>query len=247
VIDTHAHLDSCADPADVVIERARAAGVTRIVSVGTRPESWRSTLEIAERHDGVLVALGLHPHEAESAETALPALREALAHPRVVAVGETGLDFYRDYAPHDAQRELFQCHLELADALDKPVVIHCRAADGEVAAVLNGFDGTVVLHCFSSPALLPTALDRSYYVSFAGNVTYPKAAELRDAAAAVPADRLLVETDSPYLAPQPCRGRRNEPAYVRHTVQALAEARGEDVAELADRIGANARAAFRLP
>src|SRR5207302_2548381 len=143
---------------------------------------------------------------------------------------ETGLDYFRDYAPRDAQRALFDRELELASELGKPVVIHTRAADEDTLAALAGFGGTVVLHCFSSPALLEPALERGWYVSFAGNVTYPKAPELRDAAARVPADRILAETDCPYLAPQPVRGRENEPANVVHTLRALAEARGEDPA-----------------
>ena len=173
-------------------------------------------------------------------------LRDLLRHERAVAVGETGLDFFRGYAPHDAQRRLFKRHLQLAADLGKPIVIHTRDAEEQVADVLVGFAGTVVLHCFSSPALLETALARSYYVSFAGNVTYPKAEDLRAAAARIPHDRILAETDCPYLAPQPRRGRPNEPANVVHTVAALAAARGEDTDELATQIDANADAAFSL-
>jgi TatD DNase family protein len=246
VIDTHAHLDACAEPADALVERAADAGVTRIVSVGTRPDSWRSTLEIAERHEGVFAALGLHPHEAESGDGALGALREALVHPRAVAVGETGLDYYRDYAPHAAQLRVFQSQLELAREVSKPVVIHNRAADEDVVVQLRGFEGSVVLHCFSSPSLLRDALDRGWYVSFAGNVTYKNAYDLRSAARAVPAERLLVETDSPYLAPQPRRGRPNEPANLVHTVASLAATRGEDADELSARLEANAVACFGL-
>jgi TatD DNase family protein len=157
-----------------------------------------------------------------------------------------GLDYFRDYAPRPAQRELFESQLDLARQLDLPVVIHTRAADDDTLAVLAGFDGTVVLHCFSSPALLDTALNRGWYVSFAGNVTYPKAPELRAAATRVPSDRLLAETDSPYLAPQPVRGQTNEPAFVMHTLATLAEAREEDPAALAAQIDANATAAFAL-
>jgi len=248
VIDTHAHLDACAEPADDLVSRAREAGVRRIVSVGTGIDSCRETLEIAARHEGVFAALGIHPHEAGEPDAGrLDELRELLADERAVAVGETGLDFYRDYAPHDRQRELFERQLELAAELGKTVVVHTRAASDETAAALAPFGGTVVLHCFSAPELLGVALDRGYYVSFAGNVTYPKAEELRDAARAVPSERLLAETDSPYLAPQPRRGRPNEPANVVHTVAALAEARGEDTAELAAQIEANASAAFGLP
>jgi TatD DNase family protein len=245
VIDTHAHLDACAGPADALVERAREAGVTRIVSVGTHADSWRETLAIAERNEGVFAALGLHPHEAADGD--LGALRDALAHPRVVAVGETGLDYYRDYAPRDDQRRIFAAQLELAAEVGKPVVIHTRAADDDTAAALAGFEGPVVLHCFSSPPLLEPALERGWYVSFAGNVTYKNAHDLRAAAFAVPADRLLVETDSPYLAPEPRRGRANEPANVVHIVAALARARNVDVDELAAQTDANATRVFGLP
>jgi TatD DNase family protein len=161
-------------------------------------------------------------------------------------VGETGLDHYRDYAPHDRQRELFEGQLSIAAELGKPVVVHTRAADAETVAALADFGGTVVMHCFSSPGLLDDALERGWYVSFAGNVTYPNAYDLRAAARAVPDERLLVETDSPYLSPQPRRGRPNEPANVVHTVAALAAARQDDVDALAARIDGNADTAFAL-
>ena len=245
--DTHAHLDACADPAEEVIERARAAGVDRIVAIGSGIESCRETLAIAARAEGVSAALGVHPHQAgdEDADR-LDELRELLADDCAVAVGEIGLDFYRDYAPRERQRDLFARQLELATELGKPVVIHMRAAETETASMLSDFAGTVVLHCFSSPELLPVALERGYYVSFAGNVTYPKAANLRDAASQVPTERLLAETDSPYLSPQPRRGRPNEPANVVHTVAALAAARGEDPAALGLQLDENAAAAFSL-
>jgi len=228
-----------------VLERARAAGVDRVIVVATTVAQAAETLTLAEAHDGVYACIGVHPHEAGSPGD-LDALRRLLGHEKAVAVGETGLDYFRDYAPRDAQRQLFQLELELASATGKPVVIHTRAADDDTRAALREFDGTVVLHCFSSPALLAPALERGWYVSFAGNVTYPKAPELREAAARVPRDRILAETDSPYLSPQPVRGTRNEPANVVHTVATLAEARGEDAAELAAQIDANATAAFGL-
>ncbi|MFL6014349.1 MAG: TatD family hydrolase, partial [Gaiellaceae bacterium] len=205
MIDTHAHLDAAADPADVLVERAREAGVDRIVSVGTKESSWHETLEIAERHDGVAAALGIHPHEAADGDVA--ALRDVLQHPKAVAVGETGLDYFRDYAPRDAQRRVFDEQLQLAAEVDKPVIIHTRAADEDTLDALAGFEGTVVLHCFSSLPLLEPALEHGWYVSFAGNVTYKNAHDLRSAAYAVPAERLLAETDSPYLAPVPRRGK----------------------------------------
>ncbi|MFL5935778.1 MAG: TatD family hydrolase [Gaiellaceae bacterium] len=244
MIDTHAHLDAAADPADVLVERAREAGVDRIVSVGTKESSWHETLEIAERHDGVAAALGIHPHEAADGDVA--ALRDVLQHPKAVAVGETGLDYFRDYAPRDAQRRVFDEQLHLAAEVDKPVIIHTRAADDDTLEALKDFEGTVVLHCFSSLPLLEPALERGWYVSFAGNVTYKNAHDLRSAAYAVPAERLLAETDSPYLAPVPRRGKPNEPANVVHTVAALARARNADPDELAAQIEANAVRCFGL-
>jgi TatD DNase family protein len=247
VTDSHAHLDACDEPAETLVERAQASGVTRIVTIGTGIDSGRAALEIAAAHDGVWAALGIHPHQAARPEAGrLDELRELLAHPKVVAIGETGLDYARDYATPSQQRGLLDEHLALADELGLPVVIHSRDAAQDTAAALAHFDGTVVLHCFSSPGLLDPALERGYYVSFAGNATYPKAPELREAARAAPADRILVETDSPYLAPQPVRGRRNEPAHVTHTVAALAEARGEHTTTLAALTHANAAAAFGL-
>lgn len=248
MIDTHAHLDAGeGDPVEVLL-RAREAGVTRVIAVGSGIDSCRAALHVAEREDGVFAALGIHPHQAGGEEAdRLEELRELLASPLAVAVGETGLDHYRDYAPHERQRKLFDAQLALAAEVRKPVVVHTRAADADTVAALTGFAGTVVLHCFSSPGLLDPALERGWYVSFAGNVTYPNAYDLRAAARAVPAKRLLVETDSPYLSPQPRRGRPNEPANVVHTVAALAEARGEDLEQLAAQLDANADAAFALP
>jgi TatD DNase family protein len=247
VIDTHAHLDAGdADPGDV-LERARAAGVTRVVTIGTGIDSCRRALEIADAHACVLAALGIDPHRAATAEAErVGELVELLAHPRVVAVGETGLDGHHGADTLEGQRVLFEAQLGLAEELRLPVVVHSRAASEETARALAPFRGTVVLHCFSEPELLEPALERGYYVSFAGNVTYPKAEALREAARRVPADRILAETDSPYLAPQPVRGRPNEPANVIHTLAVLAEAREESVAELEAAIDENADRAFGL-
>jgi TatD DNase family protein len=248
VIDTHAHLDGCEEPPAGLLARAREAGVDRVITIGTGIDSSRAALAIAERQDGVFAALGVHPHQAADADAErLDELAQLLGHERAVAVGEIGLDFYRDRAPHERQGELFAAQLALAAELGKAVVVHSREADTATAAALAGFDGTVVLHCFSSPALLEPALERGYYVSFAGNVTFRSAEELRAAAARVPADRILAETDSPYLAPVPRRGRPNEPANVVYTVAALAEVRGETAEELGARIDVNATAAFSLP
>jgi TatD DNase family protein len=246
VIDTHAHLDALDDP-DGAVGRAAEAGVAKILTVGTTIEGCRTALELADAYAGVFAVLGIHPHEAASEGGRLDELEPLLAHPKAVAVGETGLDFYRNLSPRDRQRMVFEAELSLADHVGKPVVVHTRAADTDTLDVLGSFGGTVVLHCFSSAALLPVALERGYYVSFAGNVTYPNASELRLAATQVPADRLLAETDCPYLAPQPVRGRPSEPANVMHTLAGLAAARGEDPGELERQIESNAQAAFQLP
>ena len=247
MIDTHAHLDACdADPS-ALLERARAVGVNRVVTIGTGIDSCRRALAIAESEAGVVAGLGIDPHSAGTSEAdRVDELRELLAHPRAVAVGETGLDGHHGAGKPREQRALLDAQLALAEELSRPIVIHSRAASAETAAALEPFKGIVILHCFSEPELLEPALARGYYVSFAGNVTYPKAEALRAAAARVPADRILAETDSPYLAPQPVRGRPNEPMYVRHTLAALAAVRGVTEEELETTIEANATVAFGL-
>jgi TatD DNase family protein len=246
VIDTHAHLDALED-ADGALARAREAGVDRVITIGTGLASCRAVLELAEANDGVYAVLGIDPHQAGTDEAGrVGELEELLQNPAAVAVGEAGLDYHYGAHRKTEQRELFEAQLELARRVRLPVVVHTREANDDTAAILRGYDGTVVMHCFSEPGLLATGLERDWYFSFAGNVTYPKASDLRDAARQVPASRILAETDSPYLAPQPLRGRSNEPAYVVHTVAALAAARGEDADELAARIEANAIAAFGL-
>jgi TatD DNase family protein len=245
VIDTHAHLDGCAEPAVDLVARARAAGVTRVITIGTGVESCRAALAIAEENEGVYAALGIDPHQAATAEAErVQELCELLAHPKAAAVGEAGLDYHYGADVKAEQRRLFDRQLSVAADLGKPIVVHTRDAEADTAAALSGFPGTVVMHCFSSPGLTETVVERRYYVSFAGNVTYPRAQDLRDAAARIPADRILAETDSPYLAPQERRGRPNEPANVMLTLAALAELRGEQ--DLEERIELNATAAFGL-
>jgi TatD DNase family protein len=250
VIDTHAHLDAYEGDVGAVLARAREAGVNRVIAVGTDLESCRTTLSLCDAEEGIYAVLGIHPHEAgTAADGDLGELRGLLAHPKAVGVGETGLDHFRNYAPREAQLGLFRAQAELAGELGKALVVHTRAADEETASVLADFPDElpVILHCFSSAGLLAPALERGWYVSFAGNVTYPKAAELRTAAARVPAERLLAETDSPYLAPQAVRGKRNEPANVVHTFDVLAEIRGDQRAKLERQIDENATRAFGLP
>ena len=249
MIDTHAHLDALEDAAGA-LARAREAGVERVITVGSGIASCRASLDLADREEGVHAALGLHPHQADEVGGGdLDELRALLDHPAAVAVGETGLDYFRDYAPHDRQRALFAAEGALAAETRKALVVHSRAADDDTIAVLEALpvELTVVLHCFSSVGLLEPALDRGWYVSFAGNVTFAKASDLRRAAERVPSERLLAETDTPYLAPQPVRGRPSEPAHVVHTLATLAEVRGEDADELARTIDENAERAFGLP
>jgi TatD DNase family protein len=246
VIDTHAHLDALEEPA-AALDRARGLGVTRVITIGTGINSCRRALDLTAQ-EGVYAALGIDPHQAATGEAArVPELRALLDHPKAVAVGEAGLDYHYGGDAKDEQRRLFSAQLMLAAQLGLPIVVHTRAANEDTEAMLRAHDGTVVMHCFSEPELLASGMERGWYFSFAGNATYPKAEALREAAAAVAADRILVETDSPYLAPQPVRGRPNEPAHVVHTVAAIAEARGESSDELAARIDVNAATAFRLP
>jgi TatD DNase family protein len=240
VIDTHAHLDACAEDAEDLVEAAGAAGVTRIVTIGRE-----QAVDLAARLPEVWAAVGWHPHEAgEVADVG--AVEPLLAHPRVVAVGECGLDYYRDLAPRDEQLRVFESQVEMANRAGKPLVIHTRDADQDTFRVLEAAAVPVVLHCFSSVGRLQDALACGYYCSFAGNVTYPAADELRRAAAQIPADRILAETDSPYLSPVPLRGRPNQPANVRHTLAVLAQARGEQEADLAAQIDRNATEVFGL-
>lgn len=241
MIDTHAHLDACAEPAEQLVAEARAAGVGRIVTIGRE-----QAVELADRFPGVWAVVGWHPHEAADVRR-VDEIGRLLAHPRVVAVGECGLDYYRDHAPRDRQREVFDAQIEIANASRLPLVIHTRDADDDTFAALEAAAVPVLLHCFSSPGRLDEAIERGYYCSFAGNVTYPAASALREAAARVPADRILAETDSPYLAPVPQRGRPNRPANVMLTLHALAAERGVAAAELERQIGENAARLFGLP
>ncbi len=246
MIDTHAHLDACALAPGELVRRAREAGVTRIVTIGSGIDSCRTALAIATRNRGVVAAIGIHPHQAgEAAAGDLAELRRLLDRPGAVAVGETGLDFYRDYAPRTRQIALFREQCLLAAELGRPLVVHMRAAEDDTMAILSELPPpAVVLHCFSSPEVVDEASRRGYYVSFAGNVTFPNAVALRLAAAHVPAERLLTETDSPYLAPQAHRGKPNEPALVVHVLEALALARGDEPGALEAQIDDNATRLF---
>jgi TatD DNase family protein len=251
LIDSHAHLTSeqLAGEAAAVVARARAAGVEAVVSIGTDVEDSRAAASLAAELSGVYATAGIHPHAAaDAAADAMAEIRELARGPRVVALGETGLDYYYDNSPREAQRELFARHLELGRELDLPVVVHAREADDDVSALLReaGQGTRGVLHCFAGGRpLLETALEIGWYVSFSGLVTFKKYADV-ELLRAVPGDRLLVETDSPYLAPVPHRGKRNEPAHVVFTARHIAELRGEDPQVLAAATVRNTRAFYRI-
>jgi TatD DNase family protein len=240
VIDTHAHLDLCEGPAEDLVGTAAAAGVGRILTVGRE-----QALELAGRFTSVWAIVGIHPHEAAEAGD-VGALRPLLAHPRAVAVGECGLDFYRDYAPRADQVRVFEAQIGLANETGLPLVIHTRAADADTFRMLEAAEVPVVLHCFSSVDRLDEAIERGYHCSFAGNIAFPKADDLRAAAARVPDDRILAETDCPYLAPPPHRGRPNQPAYAAITLGVLARERGVSEAALGEQIDRNADRLFGL-
>ena len=251
LFDSHLHLTDERLRPDLaaVLERAAAAGVEGMVTVGTSPEDARAALTLAREHDGLRCTAGLHPHDAGRFSPALiERLEEVLEAPETVAVGETGLDFHYDNAPRELQAESFRAHLGLARELSLPVVVHSRDADAETARILEeSADGvTGVMHCFTGGAgLMETALDLGWYVSFSGIVTFGSWTD-RELVRRVPGDRLLIETDSPYLAPVPERGRRNEPAFVAHTCRAVAEMRGEEPAVTAERTLRNARTFYGL-
>ena len=248
MIDSHTHLDMCEPPDAELVARASEAGVTRIVTVGTTGASCRAALAAAEDFPQVYAAIGRHPNSATGFDDADFAELEALAaHPRCVAIGETGLDYYRDYAPAADQQRAFEAQIELARATGKPLVIHTRAADDDTLATLTAqAQGVrVILHCFSMAQRLEECLAQpDWWLSFAGNVTFPKAEDLRLAALRVPLERLLVETDAPYLAPQVVRGKPNESSYVVHTAQALAIERRVGYEELEAAIDRSAAAVF---
>ena len=247
MIDSHTHLDRSPGTDAELVAAARAAGVTRILTVGTDTDSNHAALRAAEAHEEVFAAVGRHPNDATGYDDAVTAEVAQLArHPRVRAIGETGLDDYRDYAPRADQERAFSAHIALARETGKPLVIHTRAAEEDTIATLDreaaGLE--VILHCFSMPGRLDDCLERGWWISFAGNVTYPKAQELADAAARAPLDRILVETDAPYLTPQAERKHRNQPAFVVHTARFVAERQGVAYEELEAAVEANAARLF---
>ncbi|HVA79954.1 MAG TPA: TatD family hydrolase [Candidatus Binataceae bacterium] len=256
LIDTHCHL---ADPKldadlDAVLERARTAEITQIVSVGAigSIECDRRTVEIAERHEHIFAAIGVHPHDAKDCTPArIAELRELARSNKVVAIGESGLDFHYLHSPAEAQAAALRRHLELAGELEKPIVIHCRDAEDRVVEIIRETATATaggVIHCFTGNAgAAARFLDLGFHISFSGILTFKSAHQVREAARIVPDDRLMVETDAPYLAPEPYRGKRNEPAFVRRTLEVLAETRAADPDTLAALTVSNATRLFRLP
>ena len=247
MIDSHTHLDLCEPPDAELVAAATAVGVRRILTVGIDGASCRAALAAAEAFPQVYAAVGRHPNAARGFDDAdLAELRALAAHERCAAIGETGLDFYRDGAPRADQQRAFAAQIALARETGKPLVIHTRAAEQQTLAQLaDEAEGlSVALHCFSMPDRLADCLERGYAISFAGNVTYRNAVELQEAAKLVPDERLLVETDAPYLSPQAVRKQRNQPAFVAHTVEFLALLRGASVAELGALVERNAARLF---
>jgi TatD DNase family protein len=238
LVDSHCHLDSSDfnDDRDSVIDRALQAGVSRLVAVGTGegPPDLEAGIRLAERHAPIYATAGVHPHDAAKAtDETLSRLRELVSHPKVIALGEIGLDYHYDFSPRDRQRAVFTEQLNIAREASLPVVIHTREAWEDTLRILGEHwsepPAPCLMHCFTgSPAEARECLDRGFYLSFGGILTFPKATGIQQAAREAPDDRILIETDAPYLAPVPRRGKRNEPAYLVHTAAKLAELRGID-------------------
>ena len=253
LIDSHCHLDYYTEAErPEVLARAAAAGVAEMVTIGTTLAQSQRLPAIAEAQPNLWCTVGVHPHHAAEAPVPSPEDVAAMtAHPRVIGIGELGLDYFYDRSPRDVQQAGFRAHIRAARLAGLPLAIHARDADGDIAAILQderdtGGDFSFLLHCFSSSrALAEAAVAMGGHVSFSGILTFPKSHELREIARDLPADRLLVETDAPYLAPVPFRGKRNEPAYVTHTARVLAEVRGLEPAALADLTTTNFRRLFR--
>jgi len=255
-IDSHAHIDSLDFEPDrgAMLERARLAQVERILVVASGPgsEATEAVIQLVEEHPFLDLAVGLHPHEANSTNnSSLDLIKKAASHSKVVAWGEIGLDFHYDYSPRAIQKSVFIQQLALAKESDLPVIIHTREAEPETLEILKRYGGGGgrggILHCFTgSLVMAEECIEMGFMVSFSGVLTFPKAGVIRDVAQKIPLDRLLIETDSPYLAPIPYRGKRNEPAYVVETAQALAQLRGLSVSEMAGLTAENYRRFFRI-
>ena len=242
IIDTHAHIDMDAfdDDRSEVIQRAKDNGVDYILNIGCDIESSLRSMELAERYDFIYATAGIHPHDVKRIDNqTYDQLRQILAHPKMIALGEIGLDFYKNYSPPDQQKEHLRKQVELSRKLQKPIIIHCRDANDDTIAILSDYfskDASArsgIFHCFSgNQELANRALEMGFYISFSGSVTFKKSDELRAIAKTIPSDRLFVETDCPFLAPVPKRGKRNEPSYVTHTAQLIADIRGLDIKDV---------------
>ncbi len=256
LIDSHCHLDDerFAEDREAVIQRAQEAGVSHMMSIGTGdgPPDYEVAIRIAEKYDCVYATVGVHPHAAKQFDNESPArLADLLKHPKVLGLGEIGLDYHYDFAPRDVQHRAFLDQIEVAKSAGKPIIIHTREAWADTFELLEkhwapaGLPG--IMHCFSGGVVeAERCLAMGFYLSFSGVVTYPKAIELHAAARMAPADRILVETDAPYLAPVPFRGKRNESAYVVRTAERLAELRGVSVQTVAQQTTENFRVLFQL-
>jgi TatD DNase family protein len=256
LIDSHAHIDfpQFADDREAMLERARDAGVGTLLAIGTGPgpEKLDAAIPFAERHDWIYTSVGIHPHEAkEVTPQHLDELARLAQHPKVIAWGEIGLDYFYEHSPRDAQATVFRSQMELAHAAKLPIIIHCRDAWDDCLALIErhwrptGLPG--ILHCFTGTfGHAKRGLDMGFLISFAGNATYPKTQNIRDVAKEIPLDRMLIETDSPFLAPQPYRGKRNEPAYVAEVAKTLATVRNLAPEEIAAATAANFRRLFRI-
>lgn len=257
LIDSHAHIDGpqFSEDRDAMLGRAQAAGVSTILAIGTGPgpEKLDAALPFAEAHDWIYTTVGIHPHDAKEVTSVHLQTLETLAkHPKVIAWGEIGLDYFYDHSPRDVQERVFRQQMELARAAKLPIIIHCRDAWDDCLRILedawkpSGLGG--ILHCFTSTLEhAQHGLDLGFMVSFTGNISYPKAQNIREVAKALPLSNILIETDSPYLAPQPFRGRRNEPAFVLEVAKALANVRNLELSETAAATSGNFRRFFRLP
>jgi TatD DNase family protein len=261
-VDSHAHLEGkqFASDREQVIARAREVGVKNIVAIGNGdgPANFDCGIQLAEQYDFIYATIGIHPHEAQLADqAAFDRMAELARHPKIIAWGEIGLDYFYDHSPRDTQKQVFAKQMELAAAVKLPIVIHCRPSDGSDNAwqdclgmieqqwAPTGFGG--ILHCFTGTwPQAKRALDMGFMISFAGNITFPKAQQIRDAALEVPLDRMLIETDSPYLAPVPNRGKRNEPAFVKETARKLGELRSLSLEEIGERTSRNFYNFFKL-
>lgn len=262
LVDSHAHLEVPRFDADrgEMLERARGAGVVNILAIGsgTGPGTLDCAIRIAEQHDWIYASIGIHPHEAKLAtKTDYSELESLARHPRVIGFGEIGLDYYYDHSPREVQQQVFLRQMEIARAAKLPIIIHCRPSDNSENAwddtlrlIREHWDSTGlggVLHCFTGEqSHAKAALDMGFMISFSGNVTFPKAENIRDVARTVPEDRMLIETDSPFLAPVPYRGKRNEPAFVAKTAEKIAELRGKSTDEIGEITANNFFRFFRL-